>query len=318
MFLDELYLENENATVEEEEMQFCEGADGLFEIALESEMSWNNIVMDTIKEEFVAIKNESQVLLEEAKKGFFQTIIEWVRKKAKQIGEFFKKLFERLKVYFTNIDSFVKNYAERINKFDGKVEVKVHDWKNDSNAEIVLKQLAGVSSKVLGVVSDAEPKVLSADDIAMKIMGVKLGEINKFVFSKVRGEKVVAKTFGAGEVKSMFNDLKSTQATIKALNVSKDLTLKSLKDMEYLAKKGLGLVNKEDKTAVEKIKNSIQSYKNAHTVADRILGLEITILNQKLADALKVCKAAIVGKKPKEEKEKKEAKKESANLFTLI
>lgn len=316
MFLDELYLENDN-TFGEEEMQFCEGADGLFEIALESEMSWNNLVMDTVKEEFVAIKNESSILLEEAKKGFFQTIIDWIKKKAKQIAEFFKRLFERLKTYFMNIDKFVEKYKSKIDGFSGSVEVSVYKWKSNKSSDKVMADLAGVSKKVLDSVKDMEPKVLSTDDLVKSVFGnYSLGEVNKAVFGKVRSEKPVKQTVKANEVKAAFNDLKGTQENIKALNTSKDITIKKLKDMEYLAKKGLSLLDKENNAKeIEQIKNAIQSYKNAQTVADKLLGLEITIMNQMLSDSLKICRAAVVGGKGvKEEK----AKKESANLFALI
>lgn len=317
MFLDELYLENDNTLVEEEEMQFCEGVDGLFEIALESEMSWNNIVMDTVKEEFVAIKNESQVLLEEAKKGFFQTIIDWIKKKAKQVAEFFKRLFEKIKTYFMNIDKFVEKYREKIEKFSGSVEVSAYKWKSNATSEKIMSDLSKVTSKISDGISDMEPKVLSTDDLVKKVFGnYSLSEVNKAVFGKVRSEKPVKQKFGADAVKAMFNDLKSTQGKIKALNTSKDISLKSLKDMEYIAKKGLSLLDKkENSKEIEQIKNSIQSYKNAQTVVDKLVGLEITIMNQKLSDSLRICRAAVVGGKGvKEEK----AKKESANLFALI
>lgn len=317
MFLDELYLENENTGLEEEEVQFCEGVDGLFEIALESEMSWNNLVMDTVKEEFVAIKNESSILLEEAKKGFFSNVIAWIKKKAQQIADFFKKLFERLRSYFLSVDKFVERYGDKINNFKGKVKVKIYKWKSGQEVSNTIDQLHDVSTSILELAEKTTEKEQSTDDLVKAIFGagVSYSGINKTVLGKIREEKPEVVTVDDAIVKKVFKELKNKQSIIKSLEKTRNETLNKLKIMKYTAERGMSLLNKEDDSKeIQKVKINIKNLKNAHSVADRLLGLQITIGNQMLADHLKICRAAIGGGV----KEKKETKSESANLFALI
>ena len=308
MFLDEVLNENENLfDIEDgtEERQYCEGAEGILEIALESEMSWSNIVMETVKDEFVAIKNESSVLLEEAKDNWFKRVIAWVKEKAKKVAEFFRHIIQKLMVQFTNVDKFCKKYASAIGSAKANGSAKVFGWKNANVVQAFTDCITTMMS------STSAKEVLSVEDLSRKHCGVGLADISTKLPALVRSEKREVKEVTPQMAQKALGELpglKKGVSEIKNLQKAQDMQLKRA---ESVAKEGL-IGNKDDKA----LKNQITTIKNINSLTDRITAVAISTLNQQISDYIVTCRAVLHGSKVAD---KAEAKKESTGLlFDLV
>lgn len=313
MFLEneEVLFEGYTEEVEVEERQFCEGVDGLLEIALESEMSWNNIMMTAIKEEFIAIRNESSVLLEEAKENLFQRILKWVKEKAAQVASFFKNVTARLIANFTNVKKFVEKHGETIDKFQGTVSVNVHEWKTQDI-------ISGVNALISKLMSRTGTEM--NEEELVKTMGASSKKtMSNDITAKFRNDKKVTKDVSASDVKAAKNGLLAFKKEIDALKKNESLNKIQLSSAEKKAKVGLQYAEKKSSEA-EKISKQLQTIKAINAVTDRVTAIGISLAQQKLTDDIIVCRAAVSASKPKKEKKEKETKStnESVSLFGLI
>lgn len=301
MFLDEIMLEDAKEEVVEEtqEMHFCEGVDGLFEVALESEMSWNNIVVGTIKEEFVAIKNESTVLMEEAKTNWFKQIIEWVKDKAAKVAAFFKNLYGRFVSQFTNIDKFLKENQTHIMN-GGKVEVEMHSWKKAG----MVAEGNRIISQLMAYAKSAK-NARSVDEICKEVLQCSPKDLSKKVTDGVKGELKTQTINGS----TALTNLKALKGQVNKLNDTKKANDEILGKIKRDAEAGM---NKSGADSVQ-LKGQITLAKNVNSLTDKVTAITISLLNSCIAEYVYACrKLASAGKKSGK------AKKESAGLFELI
>lgn len=312
MFLDELMLENDNSLFDvedtQETRQFCEGVDELLEVALESEMTWSNIVMDTVKDEFVAIKNESSVLLEEAKENWFTKIIKWVKEKAVKVANFFKHLINKLQNNFVNIDKFLSLHKEELKNSKGSVSAVVYNWKSTEVINLTNSRIDALMKKANSI-----SKRQSVEELCKELFQCELKDLTTKFAKEMRSESKEQQTVNVSGAVGALSILKGQIAKLQ------DTRAKNSLQLEVMKKKAeQGLKSAEDKT---ELKDQITSIKNVNTITDKITATGISLLQQAMSDKLTICRKALSSNKKqskKDEKENAKAKQESAGLFDLI
>lgn len=314
----------EGLEVEEKEREFCEGVDGLLEIALESEMSWNNIVLTTIKEEYNAIRNESPQLLGQSKENLFQKIIAWVKEKAKQVAAFFQKITAKLMANLTNVDKFVGKYGTEMGKLKESVTVNCYDWNQHNIISIANAVITGTMGRMNSIKGD---RVMSKDEISKEFFKCSYAELSEELPKKFRSSnKRDNRTLSAEQVKKTFASLRTIKADIAQLkNTQKSVNIQ-LSNIEKLAKNGLAMATKGSKE-VEIINNKINIIKNLNALTDKYVSISISLAQQYLVDCIMICRAGVakvkgVSKAAKKEKDKDakdvKFKKESVEMETEI
>lgn len=302
-------VENFNE-VTKTERTFCEGVDGLFEIALESEMSWNNIINNAMVEEFNAIKNEDAAGLKKGAAEVFKKIIDWIKKKAEWIAGFFKDLFKKITDQGYRLKAFYEKNKEALNAFSGEVEVEVYSW---TTADPVKKATTvGTNAlKQLNTLINKGVTDVTVDSVCNDEFGVEFKEIGAYIGKNVRnGESKESKKIT--NIKGAVRTVQTYGSMINNFKYFESDLQNKLKGMLVEAKKGLAEAEKDSDAANEAMKK-INSMKAVSTVSDKILAVVISLSNQAVADSLLICKKALgAGKKASgETAEAEETKNES-------
>lgn len=109
----------------------------LFQICLESEMTWNNIFVEGCESEFNAILKEDVQLLNEIQENILHRIVRWIKDKIKSIKAAVRDMTSKIMMKSLDIQKFVKESELKLNKKNnGKdlaVETEVRNWSKDIN-----------------------------------------------------------------------------------------------------------------------------------------------------------------------------------------
>lgn len=104
-----------------------------YQICLESEISWNNLMESSIESEFSACLKEDVELLNESIKETAMKVINWIRKKIKEFKEFMTKLMIKIKMKFAH-DKKKRDSIEK--PANGKVQVEIVLWGKNPGGNI--------------------------------------------------------------------------------------------------------------------------------------------------------------------------------------
>lgn len=271
---------NESLVMDRSTDNYLEGVSPLLEACLESEMTWGNIMQESMEREFAVMNmyREDTILMEEEMekedKNTLQKIIQWIKDRIKQVTEAFKKIARAIqdqcnKVYAMYLDKFKKIKESDLAP---TAKASIRNWKDPSFSRITLCAKAHIDTTIRFVKEDyaAGDKVrerLSTMTKAYKIL------IN---------DEVVEDTIESREVK-VSDYIKNIKGCKEGL---KNLTNKDYKEeIAYLKK------FEKDMKLKENIKK-VAIYKMAATTISHINAITQSTGVKLLSDSVKVLKAA--------------------------
>lgn len=325
--LEEMLKENAQEETTEK-IQFCEGAEGLFEIALESEMSWHNLVMETMTQEVIAIKNENAVLAGDTKKSFFQKVMEWAKDKLKKVMAFFSQLISKLIAQMGNIDKFIKANKDKLANNTRTVNVSIYKWDNNGVVEGTNKDMG----TVVAVANKATAEIKSVSEICQEALKCKPSELTGKLASKYRSAERYEQD---AIIKDGYDMLVKANGQIKSLAKTRDINKGVLETLQRQAQQGLTIPGEK----ANALKIRLTNIKNVNALMEKVSAVGISALQQVIADGLMICRKGLAqGRKEasanakKEKQAEKQKKKdenkvykadvvkveESAGLFDLI
>jgi len=280
MFLNENndYLEGSN----EFAGKYTGEVEEAFEICLESEREWHQLEMKMARAEHSAIVNEDAPLMEAAVGDFFAKAKQWFITLGKKIKEFFKRLVERIGVFFMGAKKFVAKYGKQLaalgnNEIKGVVKMfpKVANGGVDTGASILVQKAASVSD---AEISDEKK---TAEDFKLPTSEA----ISDAILGGAKAEETLTSTI----VKNALNILKEESTVTKGLQTAKKACDDAIKDGIKAcddAKKG----SVDDETS--KLNNKISNYKVLSAACNSALGQMGGAYSKLASNALSVCKSA--------------------------
>lgn len=312
MFFDDYILEDAELFDEDYDTDaesFFEDSDyveedgtGLLQIALESEISWNNIEKSCMIEEFNAVKNESVQLLEASKDNFFTKAIEWIKEKAKKVINFFKNLIATMKAKSTkNLNEFLDKYGNTLQTIKApknkNATVLIYKWKNTEYVK-ELNSLKDVKA-VIPYFADESKGRIDNDTICRHVIGTEFKTAKKDIIDSARNDKKSEMKVTACGItaKEAYEIIRAFQNRVNTFESVKNDYLNALRTAQTAAKSG---VSARDIEASKKAKRSVQAGKCACSVVDMVIGTVVTLMNENLVDALVVARAYLKGAKLKE------------------
>lgn len=271
-------------TSEETQFQFSEGVFGLFQVSADSEMAWNNIMVETlIKEHEGSVLEEGQILLDEAAKEFASKVIEWIKEKARKLKEYFRQLITRLRYAVMNVDKFLK-----VNKEYFKHDFFMADDMKTSLGEFWLSELGEITKdgeKYINNLSTYAKTLKSKEELLKKFNAKSVEEAIKAIEVKHvekndRNTRVIRIT--KKEMDEYVSELQSGQAKTSLSMISK---------AEKSCNEILSEMMKEAKGSADAEKIAFQKF--CSSFADRVTGAYISLIFMRLSDSMKVCKLVV-------------------------
>jgi len=289
MFLNEnndSYLEGAN----EFEGKYTGEFEEAFEICLESEREWHNLEMKMARAEHTAIVNEDTALMEGAVGDFFAKAKAWFIAFGKKVKEFFKRLIERIGVFFMNAKKFVAKYGKQLEKLGNneiKGTIKVYPQVEKGTPS----SIAAPTTLIPDGKKDAEEireylKLPTSTEIVEEMLGGEKSD-EKITSSMVKGALKILRAeadFKKGLTAVMTSTEKAVAAGIKECDSAKKL---SSGDPE-----------------TSKINDSISNLKTVSSVLNSVLGQMGGAYSKLASNALSVCKKAWNSRKGENIKQK--------------
>ena len=270
-----------------------EDVSGALSVALESEMSWNNIETSMIKTEAMCVIKEDAGGLKEAASSFFT--------KAKQ---FFIDLWNRFVQALNNLknklvaqasvgEKFIQKNEDALAHFNGSCEAKTYKWKNFTLSRIVDSDFTKVCAKIAGKVCGSyDGTEISADDFAKEFSFGSAANIDKELLSKIRNDSKDTVSYSSSNVNEAVANIKQFKGTLKGLN---DIA-KSMKDTVATGKTSAerGISEKDDNKR-KKHTAVIKSAKAATLIISKITNVYTKIVTDLYIDSCAVVRAGVAG-----------------------
>lgn len=184
----------------------------LLQVCLESEMTWNNIFIESCESEFNAIITEDVSLLNESISDTVQKIIQWIKDKIRDLKKVAGNILRELRAKLTDINKMIK-FGECIEGKNYNVEVVMRDW-NFNNFNDVFMQCI----KDMDTVDDI------GRDIMKKMKPSNFTDKTSLVEEGKRNIEEISSKYNINKYPSMF--LKSDKISKKV--VSADIALRFL------------------------------------------------------------------------------------------
>lgn len=299
-------LEVPNTSIESETFSVSEDTFGLFQVSADSEMAWNNIMVETlIKEHEGNMLEEGQVLLDEAAKEFAGKVIEWIKQKARKLKDFFKSLRTRLRYAIMNVDKFVKQYGKDIRTFNGP-RIKTHtpmslgiirDWKDDAKLEKIGKGATADLAKVSKLAKET-PK--STEELYSAFRSS--CKSSKDVTKSIR-EDYLKSEDAVNEIWVLLGNNYFSRYVDDILDGASKTTLSMVSGAEKSCNDILSSMMKEAKSSNDSKKIAYQ--KACSSLADTVAGAYISLTFSRMGDAILVCKGVVRAMKATKIKEDK-------------
>lgn len=304
--LDYGFNENSELFDDNEGNYFCEGVDGLFQISAESEMSWGNIMCESVIRESKATLSEDYHALQEAEDNFFTKVKNWVKEKAAKLKRFFQDLINRIKVSLTNVNKFVTVNASRMAKASGEKEIKTtRKWKEGAP----FSKIAGQAKAAAGLLvnSNHDEKVFdrlkvnnvngSVANALYQTIATKLNVSNVTdgsSFIKAVKAQFYEETKKAESVKIKSNEAQKMFKELINAKVSLKITSALSKASNQILSSVLAAAKVEDKVDAKANRTqNVMIRKTASTVMDSVNGAYTSLLLGFIVDAVKISKKFI-------------------------
>jgi len=296
MFLNEntdnSYLEGVN----EFEGKYTGEFEEAFEICLESEREWHNLEMKMTRAEHTAIVNEDTALMEGAVGDFFAKAKQWFITLGKKIKEFFKRLIERIGVFFMNAKKFVAKYGKQLEKL-GNNEIKgtIKMYPSIVKNSIDLGALDSLGSDEL---KEIETKAYSVEEIREELKIPSTSEMAEIILGGEKSEETITSSI----VKTALGILRDEAVIKKELaqinsDAEKEIK-KGIKECEAALK---GNISDPERSKLNRV---VSNSKNCASLVNTVLGQLGGLYSKLASNSLSICKKAWTSRKGENIKQK--------------
>lgn len=261
----------------------------MMQIALESEMSWNNICQDIVRMEAINFFESGNMSLNSSQlKATFEKIKKWIMEKIESIKQFirymkdkFKKLNATLDKYFDKIDKFLVNKKKEMSGVKS-IEVKV-------NISLVPESLSGLTSQLstdirkyakalnMFVTTNKEYEEI------MKDSGINTEQLFRFYESVFTTDRDNTRTFTIGKLDVILEALNGISDFRKEIEKLQEMQIKVLENILRV------LNNNPNSEAMRKI----QIGRKVTNSVDKYTNLVNKIITTALFDCLKINKSIL-------------------------
>lgn len=183
---------------------------GYVQLCLESEISWSNLMEDSMEMESIALMKEDASLADKAESTTKEKIVAWLKDKWEKIKRFFKNLQINIANRLRTIDIFLNTHKKELDSIsDMKITINTVDWVNSNN---VVKEITRIAKDMtLKILKDIPTNGIyqGTNDKNYKLTATFIRD------NVILDDKVQPIDFTVGEC---VNELKGAQGCLTMLN----------------------------------------------------------------------------------------------------
>jgi hypothetical protein len=282
-------------TTNNQNYTFDENVNGLPEITAESEITWNNIMQETLLLEHKAILTEDNNLLNEAGDNFFTRVKEWVKDKARKIKEFFKNLFDRFKRIFHKENKYVEEHKEEIKKaVSANMTVKVETTKHFKvNGAYIYKRFELIFKNIEKIQRVTDINLLEKS-VSNFFKDRNSKDIQDYK-NKIREECVKVESltiaYNTARLKAAQDDITHSNELMTAMRLKEKRLSNELLTIQDLCEAAMKANEGHNEKGYQEDYKHIQLLKNLHSITENLTSFFISLISELIAEDTKIVSA---------------------------
>lgn len=261
-----------------------ENSNGIFQVSADSEIAWNNIMVESLYiESRIQIMDEDNILLDEAKSNFKDKIVQWIKDKAKKLKEFFRTLKNKIVMAILSVNKFASSNKEYLSEYSGIIKTKgIKAWKSNSTLE--------------GITNDGRNMLKMISDSAESLNNSDINQVYKNIGNDVSGSNSVIIY-----IKKLY--LETDKSSNREIKVTADTFLQEVLDDKFKIASALFNIAetkcndilksmmKEAKASGDEPKIIFQ--KECSSLADSVTGAYVSLILSRMTDAMIISREVI-------------------------